>query len=247
MSGQLTMEKNINDISLAQAAMIAGIGYLIMIIIAPFSYGYVYSGIVIPEDAQLTINNVNKNEMLFRAGLSGFIIVILSDVLVSLGLYVFLSPVNRTLALLTAWFRLIYVAIFAVALNSLFDVLHLVSGIELANKLEVEKTQLVILHLAHKFDYGWLIGLVFFGMHLALVGALILRSNYIPRFLGILTILAALGYLSDSFAHFLMPNYVAYKDIFILIVLVPATIGELSLCLWLLIKGTKMKLDNNLT
>ena len=91
MSGQLTMEKNINDISLAQAAMIAGIGYLIMIIIAPFSYGYVYSGIVIPEDAQLTINNVNNNEMLFRAGLSGFIIVILSDVLVSLGLYVFLS------------------------------------------------------------------------------------------------------------------------------------------------------------
>ena len=185
--------------------------------------------------------------MLFRAGLSGFIIVILSDVLVSLGLYVFLSPVNRTLALLTAWFRLIYVAIFAVALNSLFDVLHLVSGIELANKLEVEKIQLVILQLTHKFDYGWLIGLVFFGIHLALVGTLILRSNYIPRFLGILIILAAFGYLSDSFAHFLMPNYVAYKDIFILIVLVPATIGELSLCLWLLIKGTKTKLDNNLT
>lgn len=240
------MERRINDISLTQAAIIAGIGYLIMIIVAPFSYGHVYSGLVIPGDASLTIKNISNHEMLFRTGIFGFIIVILSDVIVSLGLYVFLSPVNRSLALLAAWFRLIYVAIFAVALNSLFGALNIIKGIDLANDLDVAKIQLLTLQLMHNFDYGWLIGLVFFGVHLTLVGALIIRSNYIPRLLGILVILAALGYISDSFAHFLMPNYEAYKDIFVLIVMVPAAIGEFSLCLWLLIKGRKLKLDTSL-
>ena len=90
-------------------------------------------------------------------------------------------------------------------------------------------------------NYGFLIGLVFFGIHLFLISYLILKSGYIPKILGILLILSALGYLLDSFANFLLPNYADYQTIFLLLVAVPGIVGELSLTLWLLIKGTKVQ------
>ena len=137
-----------------------------------------------------------------------------------------------------AWFRLIYVAIFAVALNSLFDMLYLVTdGVKLLGDDNTYLAQAELLRMVHQFDYGWLIGLVFFACHLFLLGSLMIKANYIPSLLGGLVVLAALGYLTDSFAHFLLPNYAAYREIFNFIALVAAAVGELSLCLWLLIKG----------
>jgi len=90
------------------------------------------------------------------------------------------------------------------------------------------------------FNNTWLIGLVFFGLHLFVLGYLIFKSGYIPRILGILLIVASIGYLIDSFANFLLPNYTEYKDIFLLVVVVPGIIGELSLTFWLLFKGAKI-------
>ena len=227
-----------NDLSMARAATMAGIAYLIMILIAPFSYGYVYTGLIVPGDAASSIANVRDNYMLFRAGIMGFVIVILADVVVAIGLYRFLSPVNQSLALLMAWLRLIYVAIFAVALNSLFDVLFLVSdGIKYFDVTKTGVAETELLKLIHHFDYAWLIGLVFFAGHLFLVGTLIAKADYIPSLLGVLVAFAALGYLTDSFARFLLPDSDAYRETFVLTALTAAAIGELSLCLWLLFKG----------
>jgi hypothetical protein len=89
------------------------------------------------------------------------------------------------------------------------------------------------------FDYGWLLALVFFGIHLLVLGYLVFHSGYTPRILGVLLIIAGLGYLTDSFAQFLLPNYADYESIFLLIVALPGTISELSFCFWLLFKGGK--------
>jgi ABC-type multidrug transport system permease subunit len=90
------------------------------------------------------------------------------------------------------------------------------------------------------FNYTWLIGLVFFAIHLFVLGYLIFKSGYMPKFLGILLIIAAIGYLIDSLANFLLSNYSDYKNLFMLIVIVPGIIGELSLTFWLLFKGVKL-------
>lgn len=87
------------------------------------------------------------------------------------------------------------------------------------------------------FDYGFLIGLAFFGVHLFVLGYLIIKSGTMPRILGFLLIIASLGYLIDSFAHFLLPNYADYATIFLLIVAVPAVIAEFALTFWLLYRG----------
>ena len=94
--------------------------------------------------------------------------------------------------------------------------------------------------LIDSFNNGWLIGLVFFGFHLLVVGILIIMSKwYLPKWIGIFLVLASFGYLLDSMAHFLLPNYTEYEIIFQLIVAIPGVIGELSLAFWLLIKGVK--------
>ena len=89
------------------------------------------------------------------------------------------------------------------------------------------------------FNYTWLIGLIFFGIHLFILGYLIYKSGYVPKFIGGLLLIASLDYLLDSFANFLLPNYNDYKNIFQLIVIVPGIVGELSLTFWLLFKGVK--------
>jgi hypothetical protein len=69
------------------------------------------------------------------------------------------------------------------------------------------------------------------------LGYLIYKSGYISKLIGVLLLVAGIGYLIDSFANFLLPDYANYKDIFLMIVVIPGIIGELSLTFWLLFKS----------
>lgn len=86
---------------------------------------------------------------------------------------------------------------------------------------------------------GYSIALVFFGINCFVLGYLVFISGYFPRILGALLIVASAGYLVDSFAKVLLTNYNVYENIFNIVVFMPAFIGELAMCLWLLIKGVK--------
>ncbi|KRF34596.1 DUF4386 domain-containing protein [Paenibacillus sp. Soil787] len=221
---------------------VAGFGLLLMAILAMFSNFTVLEGLIVSGDEAATANNIIANDMLFRSGFISFVIVLILDVLVAWALYVLLKPVNENLAMLAAWFRLVYTAIFGIALSNLLNVLPLLSGAEYLKVFTTDQLQAQVMLLIDAFRNGWLIGLVFFGFHLLVVGYLIIKSGgYIPRIIGIFLILASAGYVIDSLAHFLLPNYADYKTIFQLIVAVPGVIGELSLAFWLLIKGVKVQ------
>ncbi len=212
-----------------------------MAILAMFANFSVIEGLIVLNDAPTTIQNIIDHEMLYRAGLISFVIVTILDVLVAWALYVLLKPIHRNLAVLAAWFRLIYTAIFAVALNHLLNVLPLLSSAdEFKSLFTAEQLNAQTMLLIDSFNNGWLIGLVFFGFHLLVVGILIIKSKgYLPKWIGIFLVLASFGYLLDSMAYFLLPNYTDYEIIFQLIVAIPGVIGELSLAFWLLIKGVK--------
>jgi len=66
------------------------------------------------------------------------------------------------------------------------------------------------------------------------MGYVIFRSGYLPRALGILLQVAGLCYLINSFALLLTPDF---QDRIFPAILVPAFIGELSLALWLSLRG----------
>ncbi|MFJ7686031.1 DUF4386 domain-containing protein [Peribacillus butanolivorans] len=231
-----------NEASPLYYSRVAGFGLLLMAILAMFSNFSVINGLIISDDAATTANNIISNEMLFRSGFISFVIVLILDVLLAWALYVLLKPVNKNLAILAAWFRLVYTAIFGIALHNFLNVLQLLSGTEYLTVYTTDQLQAQVMLLIDAFNNGWIIGLVFFGFHLFVVGYLIIKSGgYIPRMIGFFLVIASAGYLIDSFAHFLLPNYTDYKTIFLLVVAVPGVIGELSLAFWLLIKGVKVQ------
>lgn len=225
-------------LSLNKLAKLTGIGYLIIFITGFYSNFFVLESLLVPGNPELTVNNVINNDLLFRSGILGFVIMVIADLILAWTLYYLLSEINKSISLLAALFRTVNAAIFGLALPHLLNVLNLLPDGEYRIQAGNE-----ILSAFAGFNSTWLIGLIFFGFHLVILGYLILKSGYIPKILGILLFIAGVGYLIDSFANILLPNYNAYKDIFMMIVMLPGIIGELSFTIWLLVKGSKINSD----
>jgi len=222
------------DIPLHKAALVAGSGLLLMTIFAVGAIYFVFPNLIVPGDATTTANNIIADEKLFRVGIGSLIIVAILDVVVAWALYVFLEPVSRNLSLLAAWLRLVYAIILGVALFNYASVLQLLSGANYLKTIETDQLHADVMLSINTFDDGWAFGLVFFGLHLALLGYLALRSDYIPKILGVVLIVAGLAYLIDNFGRFLLPHYDLGIATFV-------GWGELLLMFWLLFKGVKVQ------
>jgi hypothetical protein len=223
---------NSSILSINKIAKITGIGYLIIFVTGFFSNFFVLEDIVVWGNAGQTVQNIIQNEMLFRYGIVGFVIMVIVDLLLAWTLYYLLKNVNKSISFLSALFRIVNAAIFGLALAYLLNVINLMPGAE--NNLQISSD---ILHEFISFNTTWLIGLIFFGCHLIVLGYLVFKSNFIPKILGILLLFAGFGYLIDSFANILLPSYDNYKDLLMMIVMVPGIIGELSFTIWLLFKS----------
>ena len=233
------MSSRIADISQRQAARIAGSAYLIIIVLAFFANFFVLDRLREPGDAAATVSNIADSEGLFRSGIVALMAVFVADAVVAWALYIFFRRESRDLSLLTAWFRLLYTAMFGIALLNLAVVVLLVAGADAATALGAGQPDTQAMLFLDAYDYGWAIALVCFGVHLLLLGVMVFKSDYAPRIIGILLVLAGLGYLVDSLARFSLLNYEDYRDLFLLLLAVPAIAGEFSLTGWLLLRGGK--------
>ena len=213
-------------------ALVAGLGLLIMALLAPFAVFGVLDTLVVTDDPVATFNNISTSEGLFRSGIAAFLIVIMLDVVVAWALYVLLRPVNRTIALLTAWLRLAFAAVFASALINLLDAAQLVASAE-QSTLQPEQLHAQVMSSIASFDYGWTgIALAIFGLHLFGLGYLLFKSSDFPKFLGALVILAGAGYLVDSFGTILVPEYALTIGMF-------TFVGEALLIIWLFLRAIR--------
>ncbi|MCB9211414.1 MAG: DUF4386 domain-containing protein [Ignavibacteriales bacterium] len=230
--------------SMKNILRLSGLGYLVIFLTGFFSNFYVLENLFVLGNAEATLNNIIENEMLFRYGIAGFILMVIFDLLLAWTFYILFRQVSDKLSLLSSWLRLVNAAIFGVALFKLINVLQIITDSNYKNIFDknIKEAQIMISYL--DFNNIWLIGLLFFGLHLLLLGYLIYKSKFIPKFIGILLFIAGLGYLVDSFAHFLLANYDSYKEIFELIVILPGVIGELSFTIWLLINGFFIRKKN---
>jgi hypothetical protein len=189
------------------AALAAGVGLVLMLFFAMFGTFFVLDSLVIPGDAATTVENIMNNEQLFRMGIASIIIVIILDVIVAWGLYVFLRPVNWSLSLFGGWFRLVYSAIFFVALIDLVNALGLLTDSNSTLLFAADQIPSQVMLSLNAFYAGWDAGLVIFGLHLVIVGYLVLTSGNMPRVLGLLVIIAGLGYTIDTFSALLLPGF----------------------------------------
>jgi Domain of unknown function (DUF4386) len=221
-----------------RAALIAGLAYVVITVLSLFAIS-VLDGPTEPGNPAATVENLVNSEGLFRSGLAAFIIVLIADVVVAWALYVFFQRTSRELSLFAAWFRLLYVAIAAAALLNLFVVWKLVDGTDYSTVLEKRQRDAQVMLSLDAYNYGFFLGLVFFGAHLLLLGYVMVKSDYAPSILGVLVALAGLGYVVINLARVLLPNYRDYEDLFLLLLVVLALPGEFGLIGWLLWRGGK--------
>jgi hypothetical protein len=227
------MTNNTNKISLHAAALIAGFAILIMAIAAPFAELYAFPKFVGSGKVADVSRNILANMGLFRACIFSYLITFVCDLIAAWALYVLLKPVNEDLSLLTALFRLVYAVIALVALVNLVSILRLLHG----SDFESDLLHTQIIQSIDSFRSGWHFGISFFGIHLGLLGVLVYKSDYIPRLLGALLIIAGLGYLIDGLKPILFPNTNVDFAKF-------TFYGELLFMLWLIIKGWRIQESN---
>jgi hypothetical protein len=219
--------------------VIAGAGYVILFALGIFANFFVREGLIVTDDAQATAANIAESEGLFRAGMISFLVIFLLDIIVAWALYIVFRPANRDLSLVAAWSRLVYTVFLGVALIFFFQALQLLNGAGFLDAFATEQLQAQALVALDTFNSTWLIGLTAFGLHLALLGFLILRTRSAPRALGYILIAAGLAYALDTSAHTLMANYTDYETAFTTMVAVPAVIAEGWFGLWLLLRAGK--------
>jgi Domain of unknown function (DUF4386) len=221
-------------ISNKNLARIAGLLYLIVIATGLFAEVFVRQALKVSGDALATANNIQSSELLFRWGLVADLTNFVCGLPCVLIIYFLFKHVNKFLLQLALIFVIIQTAIIAVnLLNQISPLLILSNDAYLKT---FQPNQLVVLsQLSLNIQgVGYAIGLVFFGFYCLLVGYVIFKSKMIPKFLGILYIISGLGYLINSFIMLLSKGFANPLFTYLAI---PIFIGELSFCLWLMIKG----------
>mgnify|MGYP003623093454 CR=1 FL=1 len=216
-------------------ARLAGWLYLFIIVAALFAEVFVRGKLIVSGDAAATAHNIIANESLFRVAGAADLLVFVCDLVLAWIFYVLLRPISNNVALLAAFFRLVYAAVVSVnVVNHFAALLFLGNAAYLKVFTTGQLDALAFLSLrAHAVGYN--IALVFFGFHCLLLGYLIVKSAYLPRLIGILLVIAGPCYIINSFAHFVAPGSNLYP-----LILLPSFIAELSLTVWLIVMGVNM-------
>lgn len=222
-------------------SIMAGIGYLVIFITGIYANFFVLESLIVPENPEMTLVRIGQNLSVFRTGILAFIVMVVADVILAWALYELFRKWNAGLARFMAWFRLVNCVLFGAALVELIQVHGIVAGKSYMIGWSATQTGVEVMRSLSAFNNMWLIGLVFFGVHLLALGALLIRGTKVNRIIATLLLIAGAGYLVDSFAQFTLVNYAEYKDLFATIVIVPGVIGELSLTFWLLLRGGKTR------
>uniref|UniRef100_UPI0032163284 DUF4386 domain-containing protein n=1 Tax=uncultured Draconibacterium sp. TaxID=1573823 RepID=UPI0032163284 len=222
--------------SLKTNARTAGVLYLIIILCGLFSEVFVRSGIIVSGDATATANNIAANTFLFRIGFVSDLIMVMSDAGVALLFYLILKPTNKGLSLLASFFRLAQATVLGINLLNLYLPLLILNDKAYLTSFSGEQLNSLSLLFLNAHSYGYLISGVFFGLSCLVLGYLIYKARYFPKWLGILIVAAGASYLVDCMVNFLFPEFASVSEVLVMTV---AVVSELSLCLFLLVKGIK--------
>jgi hypothetical protein len=158
-------------VTLRQAALIAGLGYLVSPV--PYAEFSLLPKLVIPHHADQTFANIAAHPNAFLVAIFCFLINFIADVVIAWALYVLLAPVNQAVSLLAAVFRWVYAAVALTATLNLVTVYRLVTTPEYAGLFGASPLRAQVDLLLHAFRYEWSLSLTIFALHLLVIGGLI--------------------------------------------------------------------------
>ena len=231
------MKTNIREMSPSAYARFAGVLYLIITVAAIFAHMVIPEQFIVAGDTAATAANIAANETTFRLGMvGGELIILLSEIVLSVVLYVLLKPVNKTLSLVAAVSRLAMTTIHGLNLLNYYFVLHLLNGADFLTAFSPEQVNALVTLFLDAHDIGFTIGIAFLVPHVLILGYLIVQSGYFPKVLGFLFIAAGIGYLVDAIGLLLVPSYTTTPGLIAMVI----AAAEIAFPIWLLVKGVNM-------
>jgi hypothetical protein len=219
-------------------ARIAGLLYLTIILCGIFAEVFVRGRLIEPGEPATTAANILESPWLFRLGFTADLAMFLCDVALAIVLYQLLKPINQTLSMVAAAFRLTQTAIIGLNVLSMFNALRILDDSDYLNSFDDAQIDALALLALDTHKYGYTLGMTFFAVSILIIGYLAWTSRRVPRTLSILLVAAGVGYFADSLMFFLIPGYDGAASA---VVLAPALVAEIWFCVWLLTKGRSLE------
>jgi Domain of unknown function (DUF4386) len=223
--------------SIRKQARVAGLLYFLASLPAPFGLIYVPSKLIVLNDATATANNIRTSESFLRIGIGCELLGSIMFILAVVALYRLFKPVNETHALTMMILILIYIPISLLSVVNEVAALIVVSGADFLSVFDAGQLNALAYIFMRLHGRAILVAEIFWGLWLFPFGILVIRSRFIPRVLGYLLFLAALGYLASSLTFLLLPDYGPVVDRFAS----QLPLCELPIIFWLLIWGAKVQ------
>jgi len=234
------MTNSVADTSHRKAVKVAGFMFLFAFIVPTLNWAFVLSKFIVAENVIATANNILANESLFRIGITVELLMTVGLIVLALSLYIILKPVNKNLALLGLFLKLVEAAIAAAIVLVSFIALQILNGEAYLTVFTLEQLKYPVGLILNAHTSIYSISMVFLGLDMIVFSYLFFKSKYIPR------ILASFGILSFAliFIHALMfilaPVYAA-MPINQIIFWTPSGLFEIVIGIWLLLKGVKLQ------
>ena len=219
-------------------ARIGGALYLMLIALGIF--GQVVKGkVIVSGDAAATAANLISMETLWRFGIAFELISLICVIALAMIYFVLLRPVNKEINLLATFLRMIGIAVEAVASLNLAAALFPLASADYLKAFTSEQLYAMASLALKSHNYGYTLALVFFGFTFLFHGHLIAKSGFLPSVLGRMIQVGGVCYLTNSLVFFLAPGF---SGVLFPWILLPCFVAELSLALWLLVKGVNVQL-----
>jgi Domain of unknown function (DUF4386) len=228
MSAAVMMER-IAEASPRLQARITGVFYLLTMLTGIFAQGFVSARLVVDGDATATAANILTHRGLFQLGFAVYLIEMACQIAMTALFYDLLKPAGRSVSLLAAFLGFAGCVIKTFSRVFFIAPLFVLGGAHYLSVFSAEQLQALALLFLNVNDNGAAMALVFFGFYALLTGYLIIRSTFLPRILGVVSVLGGLGWLSFLYlplGYRLFP-YIAGFGI----------LGAASLIVWLLVFG----------
>jgi hypothetical protein len=224
-------------------ARTGGLAYLIIIAAGALGELFIRNAMIVPGDASATAGHIAASPFLWRIGIAGDLAMHVCDLVLAIVYFTLFKRVNKNLAILSVLFGLIQTAVLVANKLNLMLPLFFLGNAEYLKAFDPQQLQALAAISIEAHEHGFAIGLIFFGFECLIDGYLIFKSGFLPTFLGIFILIAGLCYLVNSFTLILFP---AFASSIFTILMAPIFIAELSMCLWLSIKGVNVPKWNSL-
>jgi hypothetical protein len=200
----------------------AGLWYLLLTPLGVLGILFVPSYFVVADDINATMENIANDEFLFRVSILSSLTTQIVQIFLVLALYRLFKHVNQRVA------AFMVISIMTAVPIAMLNELNYFAVLETLGNGE-QVSMFLSLH-----EYGVFIAQIFWGIWLFPMGYLAYKSGFIPKFIGVLLIIACFGYLIDSVCVFLNVDLgFVFSDF--------TFAGEIAILLWLLIKGADPK------